>query len=170
MTIMIIREASSKDIATIARLICESNQDVAARFGLTVNNCPKHPSFCSDAWVETDLARGTRYFIVEEDLTPIGCVAYENPSTGLAYLNRLSVLPTHRNRGIGARLVQHIIQLAQSASIQTVSIGVIGEHGDLQRWYRKLGFIDGDVKHFPHLPFSVKYMSYSIDAANTQAD
>jgi N-acetylglutamate synthase-like GNAT family acetyltransferase len=166
MTIMIIREASSNDIAVIARLISESNQDVAIRFGLTANNCPKHPSFCSDAWVETDLARGARYFILEEDLTPIGCVAYENPSTGLAYLNRLSVLPTHRNRGIGARLVHHIIQLAQSACIQTITIGVISEHGDLQRWYRKLGFIDGKVKRFPHLPFSVKYMSYAIDAAN----
>ncbi len=159
---MVIRQASSNDIATIARLVSESNKDVAVKFGLNVDNCPKHPSFCTDAWVKADLSRGERYFLLEEGMEPIGCVAYENPSVGLAYLNRLSVLPAHRNRGIGARLVQHIIQLAQSASIQTISIGVIGEHGDLQRWYKKLGFKDGETKRYPHLPFSVKYMSYAV--------
>jgi hypothetical protein len=46
--------------------------------------------------------------------------------------------------------------------VQTISIGVIGEHTELQRWYRKLGFKDGETKRFPHLPFSVKYMAYAL--------
>ncbi len=159
---MVIKEASAKDAATLARIVSESNKDVAAKFGLNAKNCPKHPSFCDSTWIEADLARGERYFIIEEGLTPVGCVAYENPSAGIAYLNRLSVLPEHRNRGIGARLVKHIIRLAQQTQVQTISIGVIGEHEDLQRWYRKLGFKDGEAKRFPHLPFTVKYMSYPI--------
>ncbi len=159
---MTIREASAKDLTTIAMLVSESNKDIAEKFGLNADNCPKHPSFCTDAWVKSDLARGERYFILEEDSVPIACVAYENPSAGLAYLNRLSVLPPYRNRGIGAHLVKYIIQLAQASLIQTISIGVIGEHSDLQRWYRSLGFIDGETKRFPHLPFSVKYMSYTV--------
>ena len=159
---MTIREASAKDLTTIAMLVSESNKDIAEKFGLNADNCPKHPSFCTEAWVKSDLARGERYFILEEDSVPIACVAYENPSAGLAYLNRLSVLPPYRNRGIGAHLVKYIVQLAQASSIQTISIGVIGEHSDLQRWYRSLGFIDGETKHFPHLPFSVKYMSYTV--------
>ena len=159
---MTIREASAKDLTTIAMLVSESNKDIAEKFGLNADNCQKHPSFCTEAWVKSDLARGERYFILEEDSVPIACVAYENPSAGLAYLNRLSVLPPYRNRGIGAHLVKYIVQLAQASSIQTISIGVIGEHSDLQRWYRSLGFIDGETKHFPHLPFSVKYMSYTV--------
>jgi hypothetical protein len=43
-----------------------------------------------------------------------------------------------------------------------ISIGVIGEHVDLQRWYSKLGFEPGETKRFPHLPFSVTYMAYAI--------
>jgi hypothetical protein len=39
---------------------------------------------------------------------------------------------------------------------------VIGEHAQLQRWYNKLGFVDGETKHFAHLPFSVKYMRLAI--------
>ncbi len=159
---MSIREASIKDLAIIALLVSESNKDVAEKFALNADNCPKHPSFCTEAWVQSDLDRGERYFILEEGSVPLACVAYETPSTGLAYLNRLSVLPVHRNRGIGARLVKHVVQLAESSFIQTISIGVIGEHGDLQRWYKNLGFIDGETKRFPHLPFSVKYMSYVV--------
>ena len=70
--------------------------------------------------------------------------------------------PTARNRGVGALLVQHIVEHARNSSIQTISIGVIGEHTGLQQWYRKLGFQDGETKRFPHLPFSVKYMSYAL--------
>jgi len=160
---MPIREASPGDTATIARLVRESNKDVAIRFGLNAENCPKHTSFCTESWVQADLARGERYFILEEDSEPIACVAYEIPGAGLAYLNRLSVLPAYRRRGFGALLVRHIVQLARTAGIEAISIGVIGEHDDLQRWYRKLGFVDGETKRFPHLPFSVKYMSYVVD-------
>jgi N-acetylglutamate synthase-like GNAT family acetyltransferase len=162
MPAMQIREATVEDLETIAMLVSEANKDVALKFGLNSDNCPKHPSFCTRAWVEADVARGEKYFILEEFSKPIACVAYESPRAGRAYLNRLSVLPAHRNRGSGARLVQHIIQYAQSASISTISIGVIGEHLDLQRWYNKLGFTYGEVKRFPHLPFTVQYMTYAV--------
>ncbi len=159
---MKIREASHADVPIIAKLVSESNKDVAVQFGLNSANCPKHPSFCTESWVQADLARGETYFILEDESEPIGCVAYESPDTGLAYLNRLSVLPAHRNKGAGARLVQHIVEHARSSSVQTISIGVIGEHTGLQRWYNKLGFKDGETRLFPHLPFSVKYMSHAL--------
>jgi len=159
---MRIREATSADLATIAMLVSESNKDVAVQFDLNSENCPKHPSFCTESWVQADLARGENYFILEEGTQPYGCVAYEGSSSGLAYLNRLSVPSAQRNKGAGASLVQHIIGHARSRSVQTISIGVIGEHTGLQRWYNKLGFVDGETKRFPHLPFSVKYMSYAL--------
>jgi len=166
---MQIRLASPEDISTIAMLVSTSNKDVATKFGLNADNCPKHPSFCTEAWVAADLARGERYFIAEEDSTAIACVAYESPGAGLAYLNRLSVLPAHRGRGVGANLVQHIVQVARSNAVHTISIGVIGEHVDLQRWYAKLGFRPGETRRFPHLPFAVTYMSYSVQGGRPLA-
>jgi len=59
-------------------------------------------------------------------------------------------------------LVAHIVQHAQSASIKNISIEVIGEHTALQRWYNKPGFKDGETKRFTHLPFTVKYMTYTL--------
>jgi len=161
-TVMKIRECTLQDVSTIATLVSVSNKSVAVRFGLTEENCPKHSSFYTEDRARADFARGEIYFLIEDGSIPLGCVAYENPSPGLAYLNRLCVLPEYRNRGIGARLVERIIKYAHSASIRTISIGVIGEHTELQLWYNKLGFIDGESKRFPHLPFSVKYMTYPL--------
>jgi diamine N-acetyltransferase len=160
---MQIRPANRDDVATLAVLVSEANKDVAIQFGLNAENCPKHPSFCTTAWVEADLARGEQYFILEEAGLPVGCVAYERPGPGRAYLNRLSVLAEHRKRGAGARLVEHIVQLAAQDSVASISIGVIGEHAELKRWYENLGFRCGEVKRFPHLPFSVQYMAYRLE-------
>lgn len=162
-SIMNIREAAISDAPLLARLISESNRDVAQQFGLKADNCPKHPSFCAESWVQADFARGERYFILEEDSAPVACVAYETPSPDLAYLNRLSVLPAHRRRGIGACLVSHIVGLARAEAIRTISIGVIGEHDVLQSWYVRQGFVPGETKRFPHLPFSVRYMNCAVD-------
>lgn len=161
---MHIRETTPNDVATIAMLVSQSNRDVAQKFGLNAGNCPKHPSFYTTGWVESDLARGERYFILEDDSKPLACVAFETPCVGLAYLNRLSVLPQHRRHGLGARLVEHIIDLARAGAIQTISIGVIGEYTELRCWYEKLGFVTGETKRFPHLPFSVTYMAYAVQS------
>ena len=106
------------------------------------------------------MERGETYFIIDG----VGCVAYESPEPGRAYLNRLSVLPGQRGKGAGARLVQHVVEHARGQDVESISIGVIGEHLQLQRWYNKLGFVDGDTKRFAHLPFRVKYMTLNVSA------
>lgn len=166
---MSIRACASADVSTIAMLVRESNRTVAAMFGLNAENCPKHPSLCTESWVEAELARGETYFLLDDvSAGAIGCVAYESPGPGRAYLNRLSVLPAHRRSGAGERLVRHVVEHARANGVETISIGVIGEYGDLQRWYNKLGFVDGDTRHFAHLPFSVKYMTLSLTACGAR--
>lgn len=77
-------QATQKDIDRLSRLTRESFADVANRFGLTPQNCPKHPSNYTREWVERDLARGVRYFILIVDGTAVGCVGVEkaSPATG----------------------------------------------------------------------------------------
>jgi len=149
---------TASDFPNIAMLVSESNKNVAAMFGLTADNAPKHPSFCTESWVRAEVARGETYFILDG----VGCVAYQSPGPGRAYLNRLSVLPGQRKQGAGARLVRHVVAHARAQGVRSISIGVIGEHAELQRWYTKLGFVDGETKRFAHLPFSVKYMTLAV--------
>ena len=161
---MELREATQKDEVTLAMLVSTGNQDVALKFGLTAENCPRHAAFCTGAWIHSDLERGVRYFILEGGGKPVACVGYEKANPDLAYLIRLAVLPVYRRRGIGERLVQHILHLARAEGIGTVSIGVIGDHPHLMRWYEKIGFQPGEIKYFPHLPFSVLYMFFDVGA------
>jgi len=52
-----------------------------------------------------DFDRGEEYFIYKSGGAGIECVAFENPKPGVAYLNRLSVLPKYRFNGVGEELV-----------------------------------------------------------------
>ena len=161
-----IRAAGPADTSLLVMLIRESHRDVAVQFGLNGTNCPKHPSFCTEDWLAADFARGEKYFVLYNNEEPAGCVAYEKPSAALAYLNRLSVLPPYRRKGYGAELVRFILDLARRDSVKTLSIGVIGEHTALLKWYGKLGFVYLETKRFPHLPFSVTYMSHVVGSAD----
>ena len=64
-----IRRAGSNDIALLASLIQRSFEDVALRFGLTRENCPKHPSNCTPEWVKADMERGVTFFLFLEGNT-----------------------------------------------------------------------------------------------------
>ena len=156
---MSIMESTIDNVEVIAGIISKSNKDVAEEFGINVNNNPKHPSFCNKDWILSDFERGEEYFIYKLEGTGVGCVAFENPRPGIAYLNRLSVLPEYRHNGVGEELVRYVFNYAKSKNIQRVSIGIIAEHIKLKNWYLKLGFVEGEMKTFPHLPFDVQYMN-----------
>ena len=157
-----IRAADSNDISLLAGLVRECFQDVAERFGLTLENCPKHPSHCTDEWIEKDLARGVTYFILENDVMALGCVAIEKASSDICYLERLGVLPEARRNGYGRALVDHIISRANHIGAKQISIGIIADDTELMRWYLKIGFAEGGTKYFDHLPFLVLFMTYAL--------
>jgi N-acetylglutamate synthase-like GNAT family acetyltransferase len=158
-----IRDAGPQDAEMIAGVIRRSFQDVAVRFSLTRDNCPKHPSNCTTAWVESDLERGVQYFILLHKGEPIGCVGLEKPGSDLCYLERLAVLPERRRHGFGRRLVDHALSQVKAGSVRRVSIGIIAEQTELKEWYANLGFVEKETKRFSHLPFRVTFMELKID-------
>lgn len=165
-----IRSATREDIAVLAETIRKSFRDVADRFGLTPENCPKHPSNCTVEWVEGDMRRGVDYFILETGDAVTGCVALERPDSKVCYLERLAVLPYKRRQGFGRALVEHVFTEAADAGVACVSIGIIAAQTELKEWYQRLGFIEGETREFDHLPFSVTFMSYEIVEGYHQVD
>ncbi len=158
---MHIREANSRD-PILSGLIRDAFRGVAETFGLTRENCPKHPSNCTDEWIENDLDRGVIYYILENDGISVGCVALEKAGSDLCYIERLAVLPGNRRNGFGKALVDHVIAQARGLGAQLISIGIIADDTDLKRWYKKLGFVELETQAFEHLPFLVTFMSYEI--------
>ncbi|MBC8441359.1 MAG: GNAT family N-acetyltransferase [Deltaproteobacteria bacterium] len=157
-----IQLANFLDAEIIAFIVSHGNKDVAEKFDLTLENNPKHPSFYTKELVLSDIDRGEEYFLYRIKGVNCGCVAFEQLNSNISYLNRLSVLPEYRHKGIGEQLVKHVIEYSRTKNIQMVSIGIIAEHTLLKKWYLERGFIEGETKHFDHLPFNVTYMSYEL--------
>ncbi len=158
-----IRTCTQEDIGILAETIRSSFKDVAERFGLTQENAPRHPSNYTEDWIQKDVGRGVRYFVIENENSVVGCVALELANSDVCYLERLAVLPNYRRRGFGKALVNHVLSEARLFGAHRVSIGIIAEQTELKNWYKRIGFVEGESKEFPHLPFRVTFMSYEMD-------
>ena len=165
-----IKQANPTHAALLAEIVSYSNKDVAERFNFNYDTSPKHPSFCTSDWVKEDFIRGVVYFIFELNDKPVGCVAFETPEPGIAYLNRLSVIPSARNAGIGKKMVFHHLNYSKTKAISKVSIGIIAQHTELKEWYKQIGFQERETVQFKHLPFEVCYMNYIIKKSHNNAN
>jgi len=163
-----IRVCTEKDAGVLAETTRKSFQDVADRFGLTPENAPSHPSNCTVDWIRKDIEDGVIYFAIQNKNHVAGCVALEKANSQVCYLERLAVLPNQRRRGFGKALVEHALSEAKLLGVNYVSIGIIAEQTELKNWYKKLGFVEGESKEFPHLPFRVTFMSYGIKKGRQQ--
>ena len=89
-------------------------------------------------------------------------MGFEKVNSDLCYLERLGVLPDYRRKGFGKALVHHVIAQANLFGAKQISIGIIADDTELNRWYKRMGFIEGETKEFLHLPFRVTFMTYLI--------
>ena len=160
-----IRKSTEADISRLVEIIRTAFRDVAVRFGLTEDNCPKHPSNCQATWISSALDKGVRYFVLDSEGVLCGCVALEQGSPEVCYLERLAVLPSRRGRGFGRALVEYVLHEARRVGALRVEIGLIAGHIELRDWYRKLGFVDQKTDVFAHLPFEVLFMSMALGVA-----
>lgn len=158
-----IRTCTKDDIGVLTETIRAAFEGVAARFALTRENAPSHPSHCAAEWIQKDMDRGVTYFIIENGDLVSGCVAIESVKPDVCYLERLAVLPCRRRRGFGKALVNHVFSQVKSLGVRRVNIGIIAQDTELKNWYKRIGFIEGESKEFSHLPFRVTFMSYKVD-------
>lgn len=158
-----IQAARASDTGLLNRLVRSAHQTVADQFHLTPENCPKHPSNCQPGWITADVDRGVKYDILFETDIPVGCVALEKADSNTCYLERLSVLPSHRHKGYGSRLVEHALKTAVHWQQKRISIGIIAHFEPLKNWYLRMGFIEQKTLDIDHLPFKVLLMEYDLN-------
>ncbi len=140
--------AMPQDVSELTGIIRHSFQNVAKTFGLTSENCPRHPSNCRPEWIETALNKGVRYYMLESEGKRCGCVALEQARPTLCYLERLAVLPDCRRRGYGGALVEFALNTARQLGAEKVDIGIIARQEELKDWYQRLGFMPGKNSDF----------------------
>lgn len=159
-----IREAILNDVPLITSIVRRSFADVAERLGLTEENTPRHPAYMTEGRIREAMEGGVRFFILENGDEAVGAVAVEDSGepSGAFYVERLSVLPGFRKRGVGSLLLQHAIDEAVASGARLVGIGIFSEQAELRLWYETRGFRVKGKKHFDHLPFTVTFMEMEV--------
>lgn len=155
---MKIKKTSKSDISVLVTLLRDSFKNVAQKYGLTIENCPRHVAFYTEERLNEDLTKGMKYYILYENDEPCGCVALIPAKSGVCYLGRLAVLPKHRKKGYGKKLVNYVFEQALKIGFKRVEIGMVSKDRKLKNWYRKFGFTNKGTKKFDDFPFTIAFM------------
>lgn len=100
--------------------------------------------------IKDNIKSGTKILVAEENNNLIGAVRFDSEVSGILKLNRLAVLAKHRNKGVGALLINSVLEIARNQGFKAILIEVMEEKG-LVSFYEKFGFkIKNRKKHQNH--------------------
>ena len=154
-----IRHAASDKAAIIARLLNEAFGPVAEKLGLTPENCPTHPSFAKQNWIEWEFEHGAQYFLgCKAEGCVVACASIMGKDETTAELRRVATTPECQNRGIGKKMVGYAEAECIKMGFRQIEIGTVARQKALHRWYISLGYRDTVRRSFPQLPFKVQFM------------
>jgi diamine N-acetyltransferase len=161
---MIIPVTSQDILPVCIALIRQAFETVASDFQLNSKNCPSHPSLISNEKLREMFNNGVSMFTWWEEEEPVGFVAIEQSDFTKPwwYIEKLSVLPEYRHKGIGERMMLFAIDEIERRGGVHISIALIDEQTILKEWYSKLGFKFVASEKFDHLPFVVCFMEYNL--------
>ncbi|MBQ9151143.1 MAG: GNAT family N-acetyltransferase, partial [Clostridia bacterium] len=132
---------TQEDLPAALAVIHESFSTVAAEFGLTRENCPKHTSFLPLAYLQTQMAWGWCMFGLYASNQLIGYLSLSEVGEGVFELHNLAVLPAYRHRGFGKLLLDHAKETVRRLNGHTITLGLIDEDTRLKDWYTANGFV-----------------------------
>ena len=64
------------------------------------------------------------------------------------WINRLAVLPEHRNQGIGSRLVELLEEEFYSKDIKIIGTLIEGDNPESMRFFEKRGYVDLEIRYY----------------------
>jgi ribosomal protein S18 acetylase RimI-like enzyme len=151
------------DVIDSLEVILRSFNTVAVELNLTSENAPTHSAFTTLERLQ-DLHKKAAFFALHVDGSQVGFVAVEKGQGDVYYLDKLAVLPDHRHRGYGTKLVNYVFDYLRGNNGKTVALGMIDSMMGLKKWYKRLGFKETGTKKFEHLPFLVCFMEKELSA------
>jgi GNAT superfamily N-acetyltransferase len=159
--IEITKDDQKKELVEVIR---KSNETVAKEFNLTRENTPTNPAFITYETLADSMNKGIIMYGFYNDKRLVGCVGIQDSKkNNTFYITRLAVLPAHRHKNIGRRLLDYAFEAIKSQNGKIVSIGIINENEVLKNWYIKYGFEETELKKFDHLPFTVCFLQKKVE-------
>lgn len=136
---IIIRDLGKEDLISLKVLLDDLNN--AIKFNHEINekdlnsvyvNIDKYPEIYSNyVAIENDKIVGFLSIVFYKTFLHKG---------GTALINELIVAETHRNKGIGKKLVQKAIESAKSRGMDEIEVGTEITNTKAQNFYKKTGF------------------------------
>jgi diamine N-acetyltransferase len=148
-----------------ARVIRMSFATVATAFGYTPENAPTFPAFITTEKLVSEHEKGVRFFGMFSGSDQVGSVALERAPQvdNEFFLERLAVLPSARQQGLGRQLIDFAIKLVRQKGGRLVKIAIVDENRVLKAWYGAYGFRETGTKTYPHLPFTVCFLEKQVE-------
>ena len=143
-------------------VVRRSFQTVADDFGLTPATAPTNAAFIELPYFAAMLDKDIELYGVKSGAEKIGFVALEHSSDGLFYMEKLAVLPEHRHKKFGTRIMDFVFESMRARGARKISIAIINEHMQLKNWYIRYGFRVTGTRTFSHLPFNVCYLEKDV--------
>lgn len=145
------------DIPVCGEVIRKAFTPVAARFGITCENTPRHTSFIADETLLDQYNAGRAMYKLTDGGEICGYFSI-NVRDGMYELDNLAVLPERQGAGFGSQMVRFAFDEARKIGASELFIGVIDEYTELKIWYGKLGFQYLGSKKFPGFCFTAGFM------------
>jgi diamine N-acetyltransferase len=157
----VLPDADLSDAVAVLRI---AHETVAKQFGFTQETNPTNNAFIDAETLRGQLEKGIELYLMTEGHVSVGCIAIEESKTEAEtfYIEKVSVVPDCRNRGLGVKLMTFATSLIGDRGGKHIGVALINEHEKLKAWYQQQGFKEVLVKEYPHLPFNVCFMSKEV--------
>jgi ribosomal protein S18 acetylase RimI-like enzyme len=130
---MVLREASSADLATLVALVHAAFAEYHGRL-----DPPSGAETETEDTLRRALERGGAALACRDD-EAIGCVFYHREGDAV-YFGRLSVAPSFRGHGVGEALTAYVERQARAMGVARIQLGFRLALPYLQMYYERLGY------------------------------
>lgn len=116
------------------------------------------PDACYHMTVEDIAGAATTVFVARVDGNAAACGALHRHGEGIAEVKRMYTRPAYQGHGIGGRILEQIVTLAEREGFATLVLETGDRHPAAWRIYERAGFTRcGPVLDYPDSPYSVFY-------------
>lgn len=136
---IVIRQATKHDIPIIRKL-AEASWPVAYQEILSTKQLAYMLELIySEQSLNEQFDAGHTFLIVEEDNQPVAFASYNMLKPGVYKLQKIYALPQQQGKGIGKLLVNHTVEILQSAGAASLLLNV-NRYNKAKQFYEHIGF------------------------------
>jgi N-acetylglutamate synthase-like GNAT family acetyltransferase len=141
-------------VDTLAISVRRATPQDAAALSKLVNDCYRVERFFvdGDRTNADEIAEMTRsgVFLVLEDRSGLAAAVYLERRDSALYFGMLSVRADMQGLGLGTRLVRIAEAMGEAMGASEVTLKIVNLREELGRWYRSLGYRDGETSPYTH--------------------